>query len=517
MKSAGNFGCALLGVLLAGVVPTGRAATPPFSVVSSLQPSDPTQMGRPLDNFVPSDWSSVKNFPGATNLQIPIHYQTFSVHVGSATFLQIIVDDPNDQVFAAAYLDSYDPANLSGNYLGDAGVAGNTFGNPAFFQVLAQANHDVIVVVAQSGLIGQYYGKFTLSVEAYGDVEFNPPTPPPGAPTLISPADGSTQVPLTANLSWNAASGAASYDVYLGTSATPALVTNQTALDYSPGTLLPLTKYYWQIASRNAGGTALSPIASFTTLGPQINSGGISSAAGPITSIARGELATIYGADFTPAGITGQAQVIPFPLALAQVSVTVGGVAAPMYYVNSTQIDFQVPFEVTGSKADVVVTANNVVSAPMSVTIADYAIGVFGYFRTAQSYDPIIVHLDNSLVSPSSPAAPGETLVIYATGIGKLTNPVTTGAGAPGSPFASAVDTPTVTIGGGANAQPAQAGQVLFAGLSPGSVGLAQIDVTLPTTLLAQDAPLVIQFPGDTSAAVTLYLTPPVSGSARKQ
>ena len=70
-----------------------------------------------------------------------------------------------------------------------------------------------------------------------------------------------------------------------------------------------------------------------------------------------------------------------------------GGVPAPLYFVNANQINFQVPYGVpAGSLANVVVTANGSATPAASVAIADYAIGLFSYFRTSTAYDPIIVH-----------------------------------------------------------------------------------------------------------------------------
>jgi uncharacterized protein (TIGR03437 family) len=234
---------------------------------------------------------------------------------------------------------------------------------------------------------------------------------------------------------------------------------------------------------------------------PLISAGGISNAAVAKTTLARGGLATIYGSNFTTGGNTYQGQTLPLPLNLGGVFVTVGGISAPLYYINSTQINYQVPFNVpAGNTASVVVTVNGVSSAPATVAMADYALGIFSYFRTATVYDPIIVHYkDNSFVTPSNPAVPGETLLIYATGIGKLSNPPLSGAGAPSGPLAQAVDTPTITVGGAG-------AQVLFAGLTPGSVGLAQFDVTLPANLPSGSLPLIVNFPGDVSPTVYLYV-----------
>jgi uncharacterized protein (TIGR03437 family) len=234
---------------------------------------------------------------------------------------------------------------------------------------------------------------------------------------------------------------------------------------------------------------------------PLIGAGGITNAAVAKTTLARGGLATIYGSNFTTGGNTYQAQSLPLPLSLGGVFVTVGGIPAPLYYVNSTQINFQVPFEVPeGSTANVVVTVNEVASASTPVAMADYALGVFSYYRTSTAYDPIIVHYkDNSIVTPTNPAVPGEILLIYATGIGKLNNPPASGVGSPSSPLASAVDTPTVTVGGAA-------ATVLFAGLTPDSVGLVQFDVTLPMSLPSGSLPVVITFPNDVSPTVNLYV-----------
>ena len=101
---------------------------------------------------------------------------------------------------------------------------------------------------------------------------------PPAAPTLVSPANGATAVSLTPALSWSASSGATSYDVYFGTSATPPLVTNVSGTNYSPGPLIAGQVYSWQIVARNANGTGASLVWSFMTM--SVATAGISPAAG---------------------------------------------------------------------------------------------------------------------------------------------------------------------------------------------------------------------------------------------
>ena len=90
----------------------------------------------------------------------------------------------------------------------------------------------------------------------------------PAPPTLASPANGATGVSLAPTLTWNASTGATSYNVYFGTSATPPLVNNAITTSYSPGTLTAGVTYYWQIVAMNAGGTGSSSVWSFTTQPP---------------------------------------------------------------------------------------------------------------------------------------------------------------------------------------------------------------------------------------------------------
>jgi len=237
---------------------------------------------------------------------------------------------------------------------------------------------------------------------------------------------------------------------------------------------------------------------------PQISAGGVVNGASFQGSIVRGGLATIFGSNF--ASIPASASSLPLPTLLGGVQVTVGGIPAPLVYVSQGQINFQVPFEVPpGSSTPVVVSLNGVPSPVAIASVADYGVGVFTYARTATALDPIIVHAStNQLVTPSNPALPNEVLVVYATGVGKLTNPPLTGGPAPSGPLAMAVDNPTITLGG------APVG-VLFTGLTPGFVGLVQINIQLPGSFGAGSAQLVISFPGSTPATVSLAVGNAVS------
>jgi hypothetical protein len=98
-------------------------------------------------------------------------------------------------------------------------------------------------------------------------------TPPaPTTPTLISPADIATGIAISPTLSWNASSGATSYQVQLSTVANFAsTVYNQSGIATTSASVTPAlannTVYYWRVNATNAGGTSAwsSPVWSFTT------------------------------------------------------------------------------------------------------------------------------------------------------------------------------------------------------------------------------------------------------------
>jgi chitinase len=98
------------------------------------------------------------------------------------------------------------------------------------------------------------------------------PTPVPGCASNTAPANGVFIAAGTAvTLSWSAVSGATSYDVYLGNSATaPSLVaSNVSGTTYNAGTLVFASSQtlYWYVQPKNASGSATgctSSISNFT-------------------------------------------------------------------------------------------------------------------------------------------------------------------------------------------------------------------------------------------------------------
>jgi uncharacterized protein (TIGR03437 family) len=205
-------------------------------------------------------------------------------------------------------------------------------------------------------------------------------------------------------------------------------------------------------------------------------------AAEPGVPIAPGTIVQIYGSNL--GAQTTSASTIPLPTNLNQTSVIIGGLMAPLYFASPGQINAQVPFELAaGSPYQVIVDANGALSTPNSIQLTSDSPGI-AEFAAGQI---IAQHLsDNSLITETSPAMPGEVIVFYVAGMG-LTNPgVASGTASPSTNLPALLDTPTLTLNG------ASVTNILFAGLTPTLVGLYQVDFQVPANAPNGDLPLVL-------------------------
>jgi len=209
--------------------------------------------------------------------------------------------------------------------------------------------------------------------------------------------------------------------------------------------------------------------------------------------VAPGTIVSLFGAGFTSA--TAVAAATPLPASLGGINVTINGVAAPLFFVSPNQINLQMPFELSGSQAAVVVnTAAG--SSSLSVPLTAASPAIFTVLSNG-SGPGAITHADGSLITRDNPVQSGETIIIYATGLGPVNPAVKSGAAAPGPPnFAQLSTTPRVLIDG-------QDASIAFAGLAPGQVALYQINAQVPRNLKSPYPPITIQASGATSGSVT--------------
>ncbi len=184
------------------------------------------------------------------------------------------------------------------------------------------------------------------------------------------------------------------------------------------------------------------------------------------------------------------------PASLDQVSVTVNGKAAFIYYISPTQINILTPPDALPGTVSVRVTRNNSSSQPFSVQAQTLAPSFFVF-----NGGPYVaaIHVDGSLLGPASlypgsttPARPGEIVSLYANGFGPTSMPVVSGAL---KQSGSLPTLPIVTIGG----LPAT---VQFAGLvAPGQF---QFNVVVPAGAPSGDDTLIATYGGATANPVAL-------------
>ena len=217
------------------------------------------------------------------------------------------------------------------------------------------------------------------------------------------------------------------------------------------------------------------------------------------TIMAPGSAWTLEGTGFSD--VTSSAFSYPLPQTLGGVSVSIGGMSAPILSVGATQIVVQVPWEIPavafpGFSTSVVV--NTASSSPFDAALgltskAGAWIGD-GAFVSRPEADPnyggdyaLAVHQDwSALVTPSNPARANEIVHLYGLDFGPVDSHPATGMPATASPLSRTVAPITCWAWGADNATK-QTVPVLFSGLVPGVAGYYQLDVQLPTSNLRPD------------------------------
>jgi len=209
--------------------------------------------------------------------------------------------------------------------------------------------------------------------------------------------------------------------------------------------------------------------------------------------VAPGSILSIFGEAL--AELIGSARRTPLPLALKHVSVSFDfpetGLSVPgrLFFISPGQLNVQVPWELAGLNfALMKVRIEDSASTVFTLALADYAPGVFEFDDTG-SQVAAATHANGSVITSSNPAASGETIVIYATGLGPVDKPVASGEPAPPGDVVRTLVKARVFING-------REATVEFCGLAPGFVGLYQINVRLPTGLAAGEAILTIEANG---------------------
>jgi uncharacterized protein (TIGR03437 family) len=259
------------------------------------------------------------------------------------------------------------------------------------------------------------------------------------------------------------------------------------AAGLSPG----VYRAYLTFQTTNAFPEAINvPVTLVTGASGSLSIGGISNAASFGATGAPGAEMRVIGLNLAPSA--AQAAHLPLPLSLNGVSATVNGVTAPLYSVDTGQVNVQVPYETAPGTA-VLAINNNGKIAWQDFSVAIAAPGIFA--------TPT-----RSLV-PVSSAQVGDAVTLYMTGAGDLTPSVATGDGIRNGDTVTLSQTPhprlpvAVTVGG-------VSAPVLFRGIPKGTAGITQVNFTVPDGVPTGVQPVVVTVGGLSGPPVNLTVLP---------
>jgi len=209
-------------------------------------------------------------------------------------------------------------------------------------------------------------------------------------------------------------------------------------------------------------------------------------------AVAPGGIVTIFGSGFATAATV--ASGAPYPRTLGETTVTFNGFSAPLFYVSPGQINAQLPFEVFPGIATVQVKRGTMTSTLGTVSVANVSPGIFIMDQTTSQ--GAILRANFSLVGPTNPVRSGETVLIYATGLGQLQGFARTGDP---SPVVNTTTLPVVRIGG-------LIANVSYSGTAPGFAGLYQVNVAIPSGLAPGNQQVQISMNGVLSNVATIAI-----------
>jgi uncharacterized protein (TIGR03437 family) len=228
----------------------------------------------------------------------------------------------------------------------------------------------------------------------------------------------------------------------------------------------------------------------------------------PGDPVAPGDIVALKGQQLS-AMVGTVAGAPPLATQLTDTQVLFNSQPLPLYYTSYGQINCQIPTDAPlGTSLVQVKRQDGQVSNLVSVDIAARAprlligLGSYGAIANTDYSRPMP---EGSFPGVAThPAKNGDTLTIYAIGLGATSPYVATGQPAPSSePLARLTSLPAVAFGGGIGGATATP---LFAGLSPTYAGLYQVNVTIPDNAPKGNVYVSLVFGSSTSNSVLIFI-----------
>jgi uncharacterized protein (TIGR03437 family) len=240
---------------------------------------------------------------------------------------------------------------------------------------------------------------------------------------------------------------------------------------------------------------------------PQLSDNSVTLAANFKTQVSPGALATVFG---TNVGGPAGGQLTSYEGALRDMLPTsVNGVRilvyemfeqmigeAPIIYIDESQANFQVPFEVEGrASVRIVIDNNGARSRPITVQVVPNSPGIFVF----GSNQAVAINSAGSLVVETALAKRQESMVVYMTGQGMVLPNWKTGRSAAAWPLLRSPEEAHVWIGG-------REARIDFLGLAPGLVGVLQLNVTPVWETPQGKQPMIVNVGGSESNVASVWI-----------
>jgi uncharacterized protein (TIGR03437 family) len=195
-------------------------------------------------------------------------------------------------------------------------------------------------------------------------------------------------------------------------------------------------------------------------------------------SLAQGDIVAVFGDQFTFGEAKG-APGLPLTDNIAGTQVMINDQPVPVYFVSVGQINFQIPYDAAVGDGTLSVVRNGTAGNKVYINIAARAPRVI--LLGGGPYGIVVTPKAKITGTPNAPVHVGDVVVIYLLGMGPTTPSVASGVASPASPLAKLPPGTQVCFGDGSPfLPPPVCTGVQFAGLTPGLVGLYQVNVKIP-------------------------------------